>query len=168
MRLVPLPHNISNDKSTGNYIGIRCLQGIKILHLRLLQSRLQEKKKEKYRIPRAPSAPPLSLKFYEDVGLSVQAPYKRLPNLLQPQPISVPSPIEPNDNNFLRPAAAPMKADKPNLQDNLKRPMTRLTDKQKNTVEVIPKKDENNSDDTNLSDRLTKLLPKKMIKLTRC
>ena len=119
----------------------------------------KKKKTEKYRIPRAPSAPPLSLKFYEDVGLSVQAPYKRLPNLPQPQPISLPSPIEPNDNNFLRPAAAPMKADKPNLQDNLKRPMTRLIDKQKNTVEVIPKKDENNSDDTNLSDRLTKLLP---------
>ena len=166
MRPVPLPHYISNQLGI---ISVSTVYRVSKSSIYVFSNHAsKKKKKEKYRIPRAPSAPPLSLKFYEDVGLSVQAPYKRLPNLPQPQPISVPSPIEPNDNNFLRPAAAPMKADKPNLQDNLKRPMTRLIDKQKKTVEVIPKKDENNSDDTNLSDRLTKLLPKKMIKLTRC
>ena len=46
------------------------------------------------------------------------------------------------------------------MQDDFKRPVTRLINKKKNIVQVTPKKDTTNEiNETNLSDCLTRLFP---------
>ena len=127
----------------------------------LHQSHLLDKiKKDRYRIPR-PSALPIDPRNNKIFGLPPVVPYKHLPNppdpggnLMQrslpyptsdlithppiPPPSISPPPVEPNDDNFIKP---PSDFTKNVLQEDFKRPMTRLINKKKNTVQVTPKKD---------------------------
>ena len=87
-----------------------------------------------------------------DVGkpLTQFAPLSFRPLSPTAPPIS-PPPEEPSDNNFLKPTI---------LETNFNHPVIRLINKQKNTVDIIPKtKKDELIDQFNLSDQLSKLLP---------
>ena len=100
-------------------------------------------------IPRRPTAPmlaPEDYHFLRDVSelLTQFAPPSFRPLTQTAPPIS-PPPVEPSDNKFLKPTT---------LETNFNHPLTRLINKQKNTVEIIPKtKKDEPIDQFNLSDQ---------------
>ena len=106
-------------------------------------------------IPQRPMASMLALEDYHllgDVGklLTQFALLSFRPLTPTALPIS-PLPLEPSNNNFLKPTT---------LETNFNRPLARLINKQKNTVQIIwkTKKDEL-IDQFDLSDRLSNFLP---------
>ena len=93
-----------------------------------------------------------------------------MPNTSPPAPIRdnywLPLPFVPSDNNFLKPQLTPKPQFSPKTKpqlppkpiiDNFVRPLTKIIDDKKNTMQIIPKKVSLNK--TNLSEKLSKIFP---------
>ena len=95
-----------------------------------------------------------------------------LPDTLPPTPNRddywPPPPVGPSDNNFIKlqlppkrqfsPKTKPQLPPKP-IIDNFARPLTKIIDDQKNTIQIIPKKEEVGLNEMNLSEQLSKIFP---------
>ena len=82
--------------------------------------------------------------------------------------IGCPPPVGLSDNNFIKPQLPPkpqfLPKTKPQLPpkpiiDNFARPLTKIIDDEKNTIQIIPKKKEVGLNETNLSEQLSKVFP---------
>lgn len=124
-------------KRNGNYIGIPppCPYQNASIPPPQWQKKTGPEPPPSISIPKVATAQPLEPKDYNLIGSDkyLYPPYKGL--LPPPQPPSFlppisPRPIEPSQNNFMKPNST---------QTDFTRPLTRLDGKETNTVEVIPK-----------------------------
>ena len=84
-----------------------------------------------------------------------------LPDMPPPSPIRdncwPPPSVEPPDEIFIRPEVSDTKRP---LTDDFSRPLTKIIDSKKNKIEVTPKTEKADINETNLSEQLSKLFPK--------
>ena len=84
-----------------------------------------------------------------------------LPDMLPPTLIRdnfwPPPSVEPSDGIFIRPELSDTKRP---LTDHFSRPLTKIIDSKKNKIEVIPKTEKADINETNLSEQLSKLFAK--------
>ena len=95
-----------------------------------------------------------------------------LPDTLPPTPNRdnywLPPPVGPSGINFIKPQLRPkprfLPKTKPQLPpkpiiDNFAKPLTKIIDDEKNTIQIIPRKKEVDLNKTNLSEQLSKIFP---------
>ena len=84
-----------------------------------------------------------------------------LPDTPPPTPIRgdfwPPPSVEPSDEGFIKPEVSDTKRP---LRDGFSRALTKIIDSKKNKIEVIPKTEKADINETNLSEQLSKLFPK--------
>ena len=130
---------------------------------KILAKRLSERQREIAQIPKGPVKSRKS-----NVGLFQPI----LPDTLPPTPNRddywPPPPVGPFGNNFIKPQLPPKRQFSPKTKpqlppkpiiDNFARPLTKIIDDEKNTIQIIPKKKEVGLNETNLSEQLSKIFP---------